>query len=219
MEESEDKLGKLNRIVEAAKGRFKGPDQSLLGYVDRVVVPSLKEALDSLSLEIDQRHRLNEDELGKKLDVIHYTSIFALMSILQSAANGQETSLRLYDSAHFNDPDEGNYLGRYLPTGQDWLSDVTLSHAYVTSFIVPDSNDNRDLSDNLVFWRTYGNEGEGCSLKMQIPTSRLREVAYGPTNASCTWDVLLPALEAINPLVNLGQEIREKLANAFWGVS
>ena len=57
--------------------------------------------------------------------MIHYTSVAALVSMIQDASQkagkakepeleltvGDKKSLRrLYDSVHLNDPDEGNYL-------------------------------------------------------------------------------------------------------------
>lgn len=81
------------------------------------------------------------------------------------------------------------------------------------------------MSDNLVFWRTYGREGEGCSLKLQIPRDRLRKVLYGDCEVNSTWKDLGPVLDdlypALYPLVNINEQvlketIQKTLAEATW---
>ena len=135
----------------------------------------------------------------------------------------QNASLRLYDYVHFNDPDEGNYFYRNLnlPKKHGWLDEKKESHAYIASFICP--NKNKDMGDNLVFWRTYGKEGEGCSLKLRIPRDRLRKVLYGPSKVKLTNQTLQlqPVLNALYPLVSIRnrlmkQKIQEELAEAIW---
>ena len=94
---------------------------------------------------------------------------------------------RLYDTLHANDPDEGRYINRHWPEGTKWIWRTTANsinslgtsdtlenatgapnhydYAYYISFVRADKS--RDMADNLVFWRTYGREGEGCAI--QIP--------------------------------------------------
>lgn len=146
----------------------------------------------------------------------------------ESSKDEQNASLRLYDSVHFNDPDEGNYFFRNLnlPEKHAWLGKKKESHAYIASFIIPDPKDlKRDMSDNLVFWRTYGREGEGCSLKLSIPRDRLRKVLYGADQVRCTWKDLLTMLDdlysVLDPLVNIDKQslkeiIQKNLAEVIW---
>ena len=145
--------------------------------------------------------------------------------------------MRLYDSIHFNDPGEGNYLihnlfppnndeSNYLVRNQNplqtygWSDPPHADHPYIASFIISNSDDKEDMSDNLVFWRTYGKEGEGCSLKLRIPSCRLRKVFYGIDEMECTKQILRPVLDSLSPLTSITDQlikenIREKLADIF----
>ena len=79
----------------------------------------------------------------------------------------------------------------------------------------------RDESDDLVYWRTYGKEGEGCSLKLTCPwLSIAGKSVYGADEVKCpdrllksVWDTLY---ETLNPLIGInGQpiiDVQEKLA-------
>jgi len=180
--------------------------------------------------------------------VIHYTSIENLMSILGYAdknsagkntnekmiSKGKEDEketgkgyLRLYDTVHFNDPDEGNFFVRNLPDKYNWLrreaEEITRERqecAYVASFILP--REDKDMSDNLVFWREYGKQGEGCSLLLSASGSSFRKVVYGSDSVKQTLKTLDPFLEMLSCFVDrfvkhdrtrhLGKEI----ARAVW---
>ena len=261
MNQTEGTLEDLQRIAKAGREYFdRYGELNLRWYVERFVMPVLKDVLKNLCLEIEERHKVDEPEDGKDNFVIHYTSIGNLVSMLkreaknrqnaakneqnkvkdeqnatedkqdvakdeqesskdeQNAIGERNASLRLYDSVHFNDPDEGNYFFRNLPKKYAWLGEKKESHAYIASFIFPATEKN---SDNLVFWRTYGKEGEGCSLKLRIPRDRLRKVLYGADEVKCTGKDLRPVLEAIHPLVSIGkrslkEEVQEKLAEVIW---
>lgn len=253
MNKTEGTMEKLQRVVKAGRERLEKHGDLNLGYVERFVIPALDDVLQNLCLEIEERHKI-DPEVEKDIDVIHYTSIGTLVSMLQQEAKNrqnkakdeenkakdeqnatedeqdvakdeqesskdeQNTSLRLYDSVHFNDPDEGNYFFRNLPKKYAWLGEKKESHAYIASFIFPATEKN---SDNLVFWRTYGKEGEGCSLKLRIPRDQLRKVLYGSNKVKCTGKELRPVLEAIHPLVSIGKQlikknIRKELSEAIW---
>ena len=150
-------------------------------YATEIVGPLLSNALEDVCLQIEDRHKISEAESEQKNRVIHYTSICALVSILQDASEGdKQSSLRLYDSVHFNDPDEGNYLSGNLLEKHVWLGKTDVRHAYISSFITPDSEEDVPEHDNLVYWRTYGREGAGCSLSLTVPHSRLQKVLYRP---------------------------------------
>ena len=107
------------------------------------------------------------------------------------AGDGEEEGgLRLYDTVHANDPEEGRFLLLNWPEREGerpWMwkergslaeetdSEMGLKeqveqglypgHAYVVSFI-PMTDDRRN-DDRIVFWREYGREGAGCSLSIQ----------------------------------------------------
>ena len=214
----DDNLLRLRNSVEAGL-HLEADPASLSSYVINVVTSNLEEVLRDLRARIEEPHMLDESEVGQPNVVIHYTSIAALVSMLQGAADEEvRSSLRLYDSNHFNDPDEGNFFDRYFnPKSQlvRELLDTTYSpHAYVASFIIPydkaggsGNNAQRDMSDNLVFWRTYGREGAGCSLTLVVPRSQLRRVRYGRDAVRKTGQILSSALDSIHeclsPLLGL----------------
>ena len=90
-----------------------------------------------------------------------------------------------------------------------------MSHAYIASFIIPNSE--KDMSDDLVFWREYGEEGEGCSLSLPIPLSRLQQVLYGPEGLERTFEELRSVLNLLDPLLEIdNSSIQEKLAATVW---
>lgn len=209
-------LAKLQTLIEAGQRRFESDRKLELGYVTGIVLPTLRDALDQLILDIDRSHHVNLEADSSSTFMIHYTSVGSLMSLLLNAANGHRSFLRLYDSAHFNDPDEGNYLGRNLPDGLDWAVGGTQSHAYVASFIDPGHDEERDMTDNLVFWRTYGREGEGCSLKVRVPASNLRRVLYGSGDARTAGSKLLPVLKLLEPLLDISNDIHRVIIDAIW---
>ena len=129
-------------------------------------------------------------------------------------------SLRLYDSAHFNDPDEGNYLlDQLLDSPQyHWLKQDTSTHAYIASFIIPKDNDRpEDARDNLVFWRTYGREGEGCSLQLRIDPTKLSRVSYDKDELENTIEVLQPILDILTPISHINDlNTKRRIRETFW---
>ena len=240
MEKFEEVKEKLKAKVKGAKEYFKKSEDLALEYVNQVVVPVLQDVLNDLCLQIEDRHKVGVAENEREKLVIHYTSIAAFVSMLQDVSKKNperkekkekeheheptpgEPSLRLYDSVHLNDPEEGNYLIRSLPQKYNWLEKKDVRHAYIASFILP-NDEKEDMSDNLVFWRTYGQEGEGCSLSLHAPLPGLREVFYGPEEERVkrTVNELRSVLDLLDPLVEIDrpsirESIQEKLAEAIW---
>lgn len=205
----DDNLSRLRTSVEAGLSLKAEPD-NLFNYLNTVVTSHLDQVLRDLRTRIEKPHMLDESEVGQPNVAIHYTSIATLVSMLQGAADEEgSSSLRLYNSNHFNDPDEGNYFDRIIRSESPLLCkllDTTYSpHAYVASFIVPNdkgeesaSNIQKNMSDNLVFWRTYGREGIGCSLTLVIPRNRLRKVLYGRKAVRRVGKILSPVLASIH---------------------
>ena len=228
MTDSED-LESLRSSVEVGLEYLaNGLDASFRRYASETIIPTLSGALKELCGKIETFHVLSDPDSGGKQTpeyIIHYTTVATVVSMLHDEATKKEggkeqqgASLRLYDSAHFNDPDDGNYLGRHLSqSGQhEWLLPSTRTHAYIASFMIPDSDP--DLaSDNLVFWRTYGREGEGCSLKLRTPTNHVRRVLYTSEELQRTEELLRPVLNVLDPLGNT-HDAWTKLAlrEAFW---
>lgn len=134
----------------------------------------------------------NDDRL-----ITHYTSIRALVSMLQPTPEEKEGCLHMYDSAHFNDPAEGsfinlNFLKKYTPP----IREKSL-HAYIASFVLSEDKKGKG-GNNLVFWREYGENGEGCSLS--LPASLLQQnlfkVRYGHGSVKYFRDNFLTNLES-----------------------
>lgn len=220
MENSEETQGDLKAVVESVQDYFKKPESyNLESLVTTEVCPVLEKGLENLCLQIENRHKIEET---KSRFAIHYTSIFALVSMLQDASTGhKKSSLRLYDSIHSNDPGEGNYLIRDLLQDYKWLEKTDVRHAYIASFIFPNTEREKNaMSDNLVFWREYGQAGEGCSLSLYAPFSKLRRVFYGPSSEDAKRTVaelrsvlgLLDSLKIDDPAIP--EEAQKKLAES-----
>ena len=161
MNRTEGTMEKLQILVKAAPEYLAKDPKLGMEYVTDHVVPALEGVLKDLCPKIEKRHSIDRLEEG----VIHYTSINTLVSMLQQAAKNkqnaakdeqeaskdeQNASLRLYDSVHLNDPDEGNYFypNLNLPKKHTWLGENKESHAYIASFILPDLK--RDMRSYLI---------------------------------------------------------------------
>lgn len=216
--------------------------ESLPEYVEMFVSKELLAVLENLRPRIEEFHDVesrNPLSLGDKILIsgqqnsrkgiepyyrkdftaTHYTSINAIVSILQNVKAGKEDSLRMYDSVHLNDPDEGNYIARELKRRHRWLEKKDVSHAYIVSFVAPE----KQMVDNLTLWRTYGKEGEGCSLSLHVPPERLKKVRYGEEMIE-TVRILEPVLDSLDPLVDaekvplcsIRRDIQTKLSEIIW---
>ena len=242
MGKSEEAMEKLKVAVGGSHDYLKKSEKFALQYVTEIVCPPLRDVLKDLCLRIEERHKVDGSESEKNIFVVHYTSIANLVSMLQDASKEQErkdkeseiqgqdlepdptpddkNSLwRLYDSVHLNDPEEGSFLIRNLPKKYDWLRKREESHAYIASFILPKTK--KDMSNNLVFWRTYGKEGEGCSLSLRAPRGRLQRVLYDITEVKRTAKVLKPVLDSLEPLVRIRklsicEGVQKILAGVVW---
>ncbi len=236
MSRIEEKMKCLGHLIESAEEYNEKSDDLVEAYLTHLVVPTLKEVLNDLYGRIKERHRVEErcEDDERPMKFTHYTSINTLVSMIQNTQTNKNqeddsrdkkgSSLRLYDSAHFNDPDEGDYLIRTLGIQEKykWLREGRIPHAYIASFIIPDGK--KDMDDNLVFWRAYGNEGEGCSLSLHIPTNRLYKVLYGRNKVEYTATILLPILDRLDELLDekiltrqsTRKKIQEALAGAIW---
>ena len=223
MENSENTLKNLKTVVESVQDYFKRPENYDLEFlVTTTLCPVLEKVLTDLCPQIEERHKIDESENRRDNFIIHYTGIDTLVSMLQNASKGdKKASLRLYDSIHFNDPGEGNYLTRDLLQDYKWLTKTDVRHAYIASFIFAKSKIEKDaMSNNLVFWQEYGQKGEGCSLSLYAPLSILREVFYGPDSkeAKRTVKELRSVLDLLDPLdidnPSIPEGVKKKLAES-----
>ena len=175
-----DKIDQLKSVVtefhrqnHQAKAR---DTTALVNLLHNSVIPRLNEALQDKLSEIYSYHNLEVDEN----EVIHYTSLGALMSMLREKEETGEAFLRMYDSFHLNDPEEGRYLiNQIKPKSLSRLfPENRRPHAYIASFITP--RNGRQDEDSLKYWRAYGQQGRGCSIKFGVGSDwGLRKILYG----------------------------------------
>lgn len=243
--EQEEALAKLTAYIGTGLSYFHdGFISSLQQYTVDVILPQLEDILAIIHNSLIRYHMFSDVSGGSNktpIYVVHYTGIGTLVSMLQAEARrklhlsnvNQSSSLkpakgtsvpnfgatlRLYDSAHFNDPDDGDYLARHLnpESVRKWITPSTNTHAYIASFIIP-HKDADTAADNLVFWRTYGREGEGCSMKLRTPKSRIRRVLYRQKDLGRAVSALEPVLECVGPLFEIEYRwLREELTRTIW---
>ena len=236
MGEPTEGLENLTAVVERVEDYFKNPekwDLKALLTVTKKVCLVLEKTLMNLCKRIEDRHRIIDgSQKQKQILVTHYTSIANIVSMLQEASNHNKAHLRLYNSVHFNDPGEDNYLHNLLLSNlhnfledHKWLGKTDARPPYIASFILPDCQEPEEkMRDNLIFWRTYGQEGEGVSLSLEAPLSRLRKVLYGLQEAERTVEeirsVLATVLTILDPLEidrpSVPEEIRRTLTDTVW---
>ena len=163
--------------------------------------------------------------------VVHYTSIDALLSILScpiqhdsyfpltnnrslEELDSHSAFLRIYDSYNFNDPNEGRFFINAAPpnhplkTKHPNLWQLLLSRserpAYISSFSgVPKVEE----ADNLIFWRTYGNEGKGCAIVFPVSffgnDTPVYQVEYGRGSVKSVLDNLSNVFDSLETAKSL----------------
>ena len=210
MTDKDQAIRELARRVESLSQLTDAEPES----VSRLVIPALDRAMQPLALEIEGRHTVDSDIERTTSRATHYTSLEVVLHMLSQETSDGNASLRLYDSLHCNDPEEGDFLVNSIPQHQ-WLAEGSSGgHAYIASLIMGEQE--RDLSNELVFWRTYGNEGSGCSLTMVVETRLLRRVFYGEEHVAITRDLLLPILDLVKPLTERYESLRKEMAETIW---
>ena len=135
---------------------------------------SLEEAAPELSKELEARRRLGNDK--EKVKVVHYTSLETMHTLLSDL----EQYLRLYDSVHLTDPQEGWYVFKGWEEQSKFRKflESPVSHAYIISFFPYDVR--TTTFDDLSHWRAYGDNGRGCSMVVEVPENELYKVNYCP---------------------------------------
>ena len=176
--------------------------------LSETVAPLLDEVFLANFVEIDRLHDLRKDAS----EVIHYTSLDMLVSVLSDKVEGKDAFIRMGDSFHLNDPEEGQYLARRIEEtyGHGWFEENKDLHAYIASFIIPDDKKDQELrdEDDLRYWRSYGNEGKGCSIRFPVRDIPFRRVLYGQEEVTCALETLdLTSIwNALHPLTTYRNE-------------
>ena len=157
------------------------------------VIPQLNEVFRARFIQIEKCHNLGASEENAK-HIIHYTSLDTLISVLCDWKKNHKSFLRMYDTFHQNDPEEGRYFTRSinLTDAFKWLLEERASHAYVASFVVPADNEDQELGDedNLQYWLAYGQQGTGCSIRFPVRHDRFQRVLYGKHNVNRALEML-----------------------------
>ena len=219
-----DMTGKKSEVIEQLEMRCEAGQRVLdrgevldAGYITNLILPALDAAMEHVYPEIEERHRIPSETDEATMQVTHYTSLAAATFMLRALATGKKPSLRLYDSSHCNDPDEGNYLVRELSSdaGHRWVAKGSATgHAYITSFVNHEGQG--DMSDDLVFWRTYGKDGSGCSLTVNAPQQLLRKVLYGSACVEATRGTLAPLFKAVTPFALANEDFANQISGTIW---
>ena len=149
----------LRELVGFAPGIYQNRRSNFEEFL-ALLANNIEDAISPMFTDLKNRYSPPRNEQR----FVHYTSVSALTSMLQNTIDNSLDYLRLYDSTHLNDPEEGLYMARLLRSDiRKAFGNVRIpSHAYIVSF-VPAERNNRD---NLVFWRTYGGDGQGCSIEI-----------------------------------------------------
>ena len=154
--------------------------------IENIIVLRLNDVFHAKFLQIEERHQIDASEDNEKY-IVHYTSLDTLIAVLIGYSENDKTHLRMYDSFHLNDPEEGYYL-----TSDIDLPEEKASHAYVASFVIPHENKGQEFGDedNLTYWLAYGRGGEGCSIKIPMKHNHFKRVLYGQNEVRRTLQTL-----------------------------
>lgn len=196
-------------------------ENNLFAGVDAIVLPALSDVVSDEFMPLKERHLVGGGDDGKAL-VVHYTKVDTVIKMFRDYIEKERSYLRLYDTFHLNDPDEGKYLiSRLDPTAHEKLKALIEANApcaYVSSFIIPDDSQQSKgvgARDNLVFWRTYGSEGMGCSIMVEAPAARLYKVKYGIDDVRRAADdiegIRAGIMEAIKPIMDVASDENKKV--------
>ena len=187
----------LEQHIAAGRDQFqkRGDTRELRLYVRDAIAHALNDPLERRSFSA------STPSTRRSGFVIHYTTIQRMVKMLD------KQQMRMYNADQANDPSEGSFFDTHLelPDRLAWAQQETCrSSAYIASFIIPDFAGS--LQDDLIYWRTYGNDGRGCSLKLLAPASSLYRVQYGAGAVTQTRRALIPVLDRLTPLRRVGQK-------------
>ena len=208
--------------------------QAMANTVDRLVKDGLHASASRFFSDNVQALVLSPFKLdGGTKFLVHYTSIDVLFSMLScpvqhgsffalssdgpSEESGKDSRfLRMYDTLNSNDPNEARFFLSATPAHHrftvnhshlwELLSDQSRLPAYVTSFSALSKPED---ADNLIHWRTYGKEGQGCAIV--LPVSRFStatpvlQVQYGKTRVLSTLNHLSEVFDSLASVESLSQ--------------
>lgn len=244
MQKLETLLDELEAAFAAEPRYFQSSESFALAFFRVGVKPILKRVAEEVYELLDKQYTLNHQDadsagIDGRVELIHYTTIESLVSILggidslndhirTSSVNPNYTrtsdrrdtsSIRLYDTEHFNDPEEGKYLPTSLRLHEkyEWLGRLDTPNAYIASFI--HANESVQASNDLVYWRTYGSDGAGCSITVSVPRKQVRQVLYGTDGASRVGNVIYPLLDRLDHIIaeyGLGSGVWRELSVSVW---
>ena len=124
---------------------------------------------------------LYDDWPDQGVALVHYTTWKSALDMFDP--NQKSPVIRMYNYEQANDPDEGqirppewealeeearkSWLDEFLKNDDKnddrWREEMKLGSTYGCSF---SSGPSGDVEDDLTYWRLYGNDGQGCSLKI-----------------------------------------------------
>lgn len=214
---SESALSALRETSEKIVRDFVDRPVVFRGYLSQVLSPVLTDILGAVKEQILKDFHRPEATTS----ITHYTSLATLLSLIEgSPKTVKANSLRLSPTYRFNDPTEGSYLPREIAgvTDHDWLEAEVAPLAFAACFV---SNGNENAGDDLVYWRSYGGDGEGCSITWNpegLPN--LYAVAYSEGVERVTKG-LEPILAALQPVLHApdpisSREARRVFGQTFW---
>lgn len=169
--------------------------ENLFGYLKRLQAGDEHyRVVGERLLALVQRLALYDDRPEQHSGgLVHYTSWEKMLNILE-VEEGQDPLFRMYNYEMANDPEEGNIKplewiqveqrARDLcrEFGDDSNSDDSVGvrdkdrkrSTYGCSF----STNGKGVEDDLMFWRLYGGDGNGCSLKLGTWPTHIYKVRY-----------------------------------------
>ena len=224
-----ESVNDLRLMTDAARIAFERDPSTLEGMVEDVLMPQMDKAFSDMFTQVKAAYSPVGADDGK-LTVVHYTKVKVVIDMFRSEIREEPSYLRMYDTFHSNDPEEGKYLITRLGSSDlEKLKenmDDTPPCAYVASFIKPETECSLDVArtrDNLVFWRTYGENGAGISLTVKMPVDKLFEIAYGREKAEAGARNLIRISEFINealsPVLGISDEEGsiQSVKGRLWG--
>lgn len=159
------------------------------------------------------------DDSPAGVSLVHYTTWKNALNMFKV----ESPVLRMYNYEQSNDPDEGqiippewkqvideaNWLDKYLGDGNPWKRDIKFGGStYGCSF----SSGSSGVEDDLTYWRLYGNDGQGCSLKISsLHGLSIYKVRYRDKESATEQEEEdRQVAERLRDLLKLGNEVVER---------
>ena len=140
---------------------------------------------------------LYDDIPESTVDLVHYTTWDNVLEMFKEKDKKKQEApiIRMYNYEQSNDPEEGQiklpewekiekearstWIDDILKNGSRRKGDMALElNTYGCSF----SSGSSGVEDDLTYWRLYGNDGRGCSLKISRLSERIYKVRYRDKN-------------------------------------